>query len=69
MNLKLLFFFCYIIVYGVKDANDKLFDTIFEKTYTASQLKNTPWFHILGNHDYYGNVQGQIDYQSRSNRW
>ena len=49
--------------------NDGKFKEIFEEVYSDSSLKNTPWFHTMGNHDYYGNAQAQIDYTAKSNRW
>jgi len=55
--------------YGVQSANDPIIKEVFEETYTANQLVKTPWFHCLGNHDHYGNAQGQIDYTNKSNRW
>ena len=46
-----------------------MFQKVFEQTFKANQLVNTPWFQSLGNHDWYGNAQGQIDYMAFSNRW
>ena len=56
-------------MHGVKSADDKKFNEIFEEVYKGNELLNTPWFHILGNHDHYGNPQAQIDYTANSNRW
>ena len=54
---------------GVSRSADPQFKEIFEEVYSASQLKNTPWFHTLGNHDYLDNYQAQTDYMALSNRW
>ena len=53
---------------GVKDVNDPHWKISFEDVYTASSLQ-IPWFVTLGNHDYGGNVQAQIDYSALSSRW
>lgn len=49
---------------GVKDVNDKKFQTHFEKPY-----KDIPFQFkvVLGNHDAYGNWKAQIEY--KSDRW
>lgn len=53
---------------GVKDVNDSQWQTSFENIYTDSALQIT-WYPTLGNHDYQGNVQVEIDYSNISNRW
>ncbi len=44
---------------GVTGTDDTLWDTAFHDVYTAPSL-NIPWYGILGNHDYHGNVQAQV---------
>jgi tartrate-resistant acid phosphatase type 5 len=51
---------------GVKDVNDNQFITKFEKPYKDIDLK---FYMTLGNHDYRGNVQAQIDYTNISKKW
>lgn len=53
---------------GVKNTVDNHWKTSFEDVYTASSLQ-VPWYITLGNHDYGGSVQAQIDYSALSNRW
>jgi len=53
---------------GVKGTDDPKWQTCFEQVYTAPSLE-IPWYASLGNHDYYGNVQAQIDYSGISKRW
>jgi len=53
---------------GVASVDDPLWRTSFEEIYTAPALQR-PWYSILGNHDYKGNPQAQIDYSRKSNRW
>jgi acid phosphatase len=54
--------------FGVSSADDPQFKASFEDVYTASSLQ-VPWRLILGNHDYRGNCQAQIDYCQKSPRW
>jgi len=53
---------------GVTGLDDPQWEGSFEQIYTAPALQ-TPWKVILGNHDYRGNVQAQLDYSARSPRW
>ncbi|MBW8745644.1 MAG: metallophosphoesterase [Sphingomonas sp.] len=53
---------------GVQSAADAQWRTSFEAIYTAPSLQ-VPWFVALGNHDYRGNPQAQIDYAAKSGRW
>ncbi|MDB5470530.1 MAG: hypothetical protein JWR84_2090 [Caulobacter sp.] len=53
---------------GVESAEDPRWKTSFEDIYTAPSLQ-TPWPAVLGNHDYRGNVQAQIDYSAGNRRW
>lgn len=53
---------------GVTGLDDPYWRTSFEDIYTADSLQ-TPWKIILGNHDYRGNVQAQLDYSNISRRW
>lgn len=53
---------------GVTAVNDPQWQSSFEEIYTAPSLQS-PWKIILGNHDYRGNVQAQLDYAKTSHRW
>jgi acid phosphatase len=53
---------------GVTGTDDPKWQSCFEQVYTAPPLE-IPWYASLGNHDYYGNVQAQIDYSTISKRW
>jgi acid phosphatase len=53
---------------GVQRVDDPQWRTSFEDIYTAPSLQ-VPWFVALGNHDYRGNPQAQIDYAAKSERW
>lgn len=53
---------------GVTGVDDPQWQTSFEQIYTAPSLQS-PWKIILGNHDYRGNVQAQLDYGKTSKRW
>jgi tartrate-resistant acid phosphatase type 5 len=53
---------------GVRSVDDPIWKTSFENVYTAPSLQ-TPWRVALGNHDYHGNSQAQLDYARTSHRW
>lgn len=53
---------------GVTGVDDPAWKTSFEDIYTAPSLQ-VPWYAVLGNHDYRGNTQAQIDYSAISHRW
>ncbi|KQM61531.1 MULTISPECIES: metallophosphoesterase [unclassified Sphingomonas] len=53
---------------GVTSIDDPLWQSVFEGVYTHPALQ-VPWYALLGNHDYRGNPQAQIDYAKRSKRW
>lgn len=53
---------------GVIDEFDDRFKATFENVYTPSSLQ-TPWYAVLGNHDYKGNTTAQIEYTKYSARW
>jgi acid phosphatase len=53
---------------GVTGLDDPQWQSSFEQIYTAPSLFK-PWKVILGNHDYRGNVQAQLDYSKISTRW
>ncbi len=53
---------------GVTGLDDPYWQNSFERIYSAAALQ-TPWRVILGNHDYRGNVQAQLDYSHVSPRW
>jgi acid phosphatase len=53
---------------GVTSVDDPQWQSSFEQIYTDPSLY-TPWKVILGNHDYRGNVQAQLDYSQKSPRW
>lgn len=53
---------------GVSNCSDPGWDHSFENVYHAESLQ-CDWYPVLGNHDYQGNVQAQIDYSATSDRW
>ena len=53
---------------GVQSPKDPQWKASFEDIYLSFHLQ-TPWYVALGNHDYYGNIQAQIDYSKISRRW
>lgn len=53
---------------GVESVTDPQWQSSFEAVYTDPALQ-TPWNAVLGNHDYRGNVQAQIEYSQNSQRW
>jgi tartrate-resistant acid phosphatase type 5 len=53
---------------GVTGIDDPQWRASFENVYDAPSLQ-VPWHAILGNHDYHGNSQAQLDYSAISRRW
>ncbi|KQM98274.1 metallophosphoesterase [Sphingomonas sp. Leaf25] len=53
---------------GVESVDDPLWQSVFEGVYTHPALQ-VPWYALLGNHDYRGNPQAQVDYAATSKRW
>jgi tartrate-resistant acid phosphatase type 5 len=54
---------------GVKDINDPHWQESFEKVYNGDNLIRKPWYVSLGNHDYLGNPDAEIEYSKTSSRW
>ncbi len=53
---------------GVASTQDPLWMANFENVYKSNSLQ-VEWFPVLGNHDYKGNSQAEIDYTNISRRW
>ncbi|XP_038983033.1 purple acid phosphatase 4-like isoform X2 [Phoenix dactylifera] len=55
---------------GLTGVDDKAFEESFTSIYTAKSLQK-PWYAVLGNHDYRGNVAAQLNPILRriDNRW
>lgn len=53
---------------GVRDVKDRAFRQSFEDVYTGRSLL-VNWYVVLGNHDYRGNAQAEVDYSAKSLRW
>lgn len=53
---------------GVTSTSDPKWRRSYEDIYTASSLQ-TRWYSSLGNHDWLGDVQAQIQYTEMSDRW
>jgi len=55
-------------VNGIESTSDPLWMTSFENIYRTPSLL-ADWYPVLGNHDYKGNTQAEIDYSKISRRW
>ena len=53
---------------GVASAQDPQWQTSFEAVYRDPALQ-IPWHVILGNHDYHGNCEAQLEYARTHPRW
>ena len=53
---------------GVASVQDPLWQASFENVFYQYALSR-PWYAVLGNHDYHGNAQAQVDYTQISQRW
>lgn len=54
--------------HGVASVTDPQFQASFEEIYSAPSLQ-TPWYAVLGNHDYEGSPSAEVAYSGRSQRW
>ncbi|MCC9135005.1 metallophosphoesterase [Pontibacter silvestris] len=53
---------------GVASIHDPLWNLSFENLFYQYPLHRS-WYAVLGNHDYHGNAQAQVDYTNISQRW
>ncbi len=53
---------------GVESVDDKQFQSKFEGMYNSPSLQ-VPFYVVLGNHDYRGNAEAQVEYTGLSKRW
>jgi hypothetical protein len=53
---------------GVASVQDPLWMLNFENVYKGNSLQ-VEWYPVMGNHDYKGNTQAEIDYSKISRRW
>jgi tartrate-resistant acid phosphatase type 5 len=53
---------------GVQTVTDPQWRSSFEDVYSAPSLQ-VPWYVALGNHDYHGRPDAQVEYSKRSARW
>jgi tartrate-resistant acid phosphatase type 5 len=53
---------------GVRSTRDHSWIASYENIYTAHSLQ-TDWYVVLGNHDYGGDPQAEIDYTSVDRKW
>lgn len=53
---------------GVESVGDPRWRDTFESVYSAPSLQ-TPWYSVLGNHDYEGSPGAEVAYTRESSRW
>jgi tartrate-resistant acid phosphatase type 5 len=53
---------------GVESKDDPLWAANFENVYNESSLQ-VPWYPALGNHDYRGNPEAEVEYSAISKTW
>jgi hypothetical protein len=53
---------------GIASVDDPYWISSYEQVYKGANLF-CDWYVSLGNHDYMGNVQAEIDYTQKSRRW
>ena len=53
---------------GIRSVNDPLWQSTYENVYKHPSLEKD-WYVVLGNHDYHGNPQAEVDYTKISRRW
>ena len=53
---------------GVVDVDDPQWQLTFERVFSGSSLQ-VPWYSVLGNHDYSGNPNAEVEYTGNGIRW
>lgn len=53
---------------GVRSPDDAQFRATFEGVYTDKALQ-VDWYPVLGNHDYHGKPDAEVEYSKKSTRW
>ncbi|KAI8891760.1 Metallo-dependent phosphatase-like protein [Globomyces pollinis-pini] len=53
---------------GVSSTTDSKWKNVWKNVYT-DRLQSIDWYSVLGNHDWYGNEQAQIDYSKVDKKW
>ena len=53
---------------GVSSVTDPQWSNTYEQVYQGVRMQQ-PWYVVLGNHDYEGNPQAQVDYSRKSSHW
>lgn len=53
---------------GVQSVNDPQWQQTYENVYSEPSLQ-IPWYVCLGNHDYMGSLDAEINYTKQSDRW
>ena len=53
---------------GVRSADDAQFRVTFENVYADKALQ-VDWYVALGNHDYHGKPDAEVEYSKKSSRW
>jgi len=54
---------------GVDSINDPLWKINYESVYLNDSSLLVPWYPALGNHDYLGNPEAQVEYSKTSKYW
>ncbi len=54
---------------GVADTKDIHWQESFEKIYNGVTIADKPWHVAVGNHDYLGSVDAEIEYNKINSRW
>ena len=54
---------------GVRDEFDPRFQVTFEDVYVHEHINDINWWFTTGNHDYYDNITGEIEYTKHSQTW
>jgi tartrate-resistant acid phosphatase type 5 len=54
---------------GIESVNDKQLTTKWKNIYSFGALTDTPWYLVLGNHDYHTNPFAQVEYSRQEPRW
>jgi tartrate-resistant acid phosphatase type 5 len=54
---------------GVRSTHDIRWDEIWANVYLRGSMRRIPWYAVLGNHDYVGSIDAQVEKTGEEEMW